>query len=124
MHDFAMTSDRIFAAIDQAVATKGYFLLVISDMYGEHTDYGRHMTEPLPGSIMYDCWEGASWRTTSLLSEHQMIAMWTEHDWCSCRDHIVNLETYRADSEPLCDVCDRVAYESARGDSLAADGGL
>ena len=118
-----MTHPQISDAIDTAVVTGCNFVLAYHDTWGEHINFGNRMTQPLPTSIIFNRWEGSHYNTTGLLYTSEIVAMWTEHDYCQCGLTMVNLDNRDGDN-PLCDVCAREGYESARGDAMREDGGL
>ncbi len=118
-----MTHPQISDAIDTAVVTECDFVLTYHDLYGDHTVFGKRMSRPVTNSVLYDRWEGMYFHTTGLLYTSEIVAIWTEYDYCQCGVWIVNLDNRDGDN-PLCDVCAREGYESARGDGLREDGGL
>ena len=118
-----MTQPRIDDAIKTAVATGCDFVLAYKDMWGQHIDFGDRMTRPVPNSVLFNRWEETHYNTSGLLYLTEIVAIWTEHDYCSCGDFLVNLDNHDGDV-PLCDLCAREGYESARGDALREDGGM
>ena len=118
-----MTQPRIDDAIETSVATGCDFVLVYHDMWGQHINFGNRMSRPVPNSILFNRWEEDHFAITGLLYTTEVVAIWTEHDYCSCGLLHINLDN-RDGLEPLCDVCAREGYESARGDGLREDGGF
>jgi hypothetical protein len=105
------------------VVTGCDFVLVYRDLWGQHIDFGNRMTRPVSRSIMFNRWEETHFAITNLLYTTEIVALWTEYDYCDCGDFIVNLDNQDSD-RPLCDLCAREGYESARGELLRDDGGI
>lgn len=123
-----MTQGTINYNLNVALETKCEFVIVYQDLFGTHYDFGRYLTRPITGDLMYDRWEAkeGGWRTTMILPQWQVIAVFSEYEWCpNCGENPVNLENLReADQAPLCDTCAREGWESAHAESLIEDGGL
>ena len=118
-----MTPPQINDALETAIVTGCDFVLVYQDMWGRHVSFGNRMSRPVPNSILFNRWEGTHFNTSGLLYTTEVVAIWTEHDYCSCGDFFINLDNRDGD-QPLCDLCAREGYESARGDAMRGDGGF
>ena len=117
-----MTHARLTDAIDTAVNTGCDFILAYRDMHGQHINFGNRMTRPVPNSIMFNRWEETHFNMTGLLYITELVALWTEHDYCDdCGMVQLNLDNRDGDY-PICDLCAREGYEHARGDTLRGEG--
>jgi hypothetical protein len=125
MIDTATTQQEVSAKVAAIIDFGLDFVLVYDSIIaGEVIYHGTNMTQPVPGSILFDYWDDGAWQTTDLIYLGSILAIYhTEDDCPHCDRAFIDLDTWNGETA-MCVYCWREEGELLRAEGLRADGGL
>lgn len=120
IHDQKTIDNRI----TRARSSRGPFVIHYWTSEGLRTVYGKEMDRPFHGSISFMEFGDGIFQHSGLIYISDLTALWTEDDDCpNCGEFLVDLDGFgNGDDLPLCQVCAREAWETARAEGVIADG--
>ncbi len=121
IHDQKTIDNRII----RARSSQGPFVIRYWTTGGSQTVYGKEMSRPFQGSIVFMEFGNGIFQFSDLIYASNVEAFWTEDDDCpNCGEFLVNLDGFgNGDDLPICQVCAREGGDIERAEGVIADGG-
>lgn len=121
IHDQKTIDNRVI----RARRSQGPFVLRYWTTNGSKTVYGKKMSRPFHGSIVFMEFGHGVFQHSGLIYTSNVEALWTEDDDCpNCGEFLVDLDGFGSTDLPLCQPCAREAWETERAEGVSADGGV